>query len=108
MSYVSPDRVFAFLVDSYGTVAVFVYLLIACAQLRLRARLEAASPERLKVRMWGYPWLSRLSILAMLAILGAMAFMDSMRLPLLFGVASAALMLLAYVLRKAFRPGGRR
>jgi L-asparagine transporter-like permease len=29
MSYVSPDTVFAFLVNSYGTVAIFVYLLIA-------------------------------------------------------------------------------
>ena len=39
MSYVSPDTVFAFLVNSYGTVALFVYLFIAVSQLRLRARL---------------------------------------------------------------------
>ena len=25
MNYVSPEHVFAFLVDSYGTVAIFVY-----------------------------------------------------------------------------------
>jgi len=37
MSYVSPEGVFAFLVSSYGTVAIFVYVLIASAQLRLRA-----------------------------------------------------------------------
>src|SRR2546427_8173944 len=29
MSYLSPDRIFAFLVNSYGTVAIFVYVLIA-------------------------------------------------------------------------------
>ena len=34
MSYVSPDTVFAFLVNSYGTVALFVYVLIAFSQLR--------------------------------------------------------------------------
>ena len=47
MSYVSPDTVFAFLVNSYGTVAIFVYVLIAVSQLRLRARLEREEPERL-------------------------------------------------------------
>ena len=47
MSYVSPDTVFAFLVNSYGTVAIFVYVLIAVSQLRLRARLEREDPARL-------------------------------------------------------------
>ena len=44
MSYLSPDTVFAFLVNSYGTVAIFVYVLIAVAELRLRARLERERP----------------------------------------------------------------
>ena len=48
MSYVSPDRVFAFLVNSYGTVAIFVYVLIAVSQLKLRRRLEREMPERLR------------------------------------------------------------
>ena len=47
MSYVSRDTVFAFLVNSYGTVAIFVYVLIAFSQLRLRARLEREDPARL-------------------------------------------------------------
>src|SRR2546421_11434656 len=40
MSYLSPDRIFAFLVNSYGTVPIFVYVLIAVAELRLPARPE--------------------------------------------------------------------
>ena len=32
MSYVLPDRVFAFLVNSYGTVAIFVYVIIAVSR----------------------------------------------------------------------------
>jgi GABA permease len=100
MNYVSPDRVFAFLVNSYGTVAIFVYVLIAVAQLRLRARLERETPARLRVRMWGYPYLTILAILAMLGIVVAMAFLPDQRLPLLFGLASAALMLLGYLARR--------
>ena len=102
MNYVSPERIFAFLVDSYGTVAIFVYLLIALAQLRLRRRLERDAPEKLRVRMWGYPGLTILAILTMLAILAAMAFIPDQRAPLLFGVLSAIAMLGGYVLRRRF------
>jgi GABA permease len=106
MSYVSPDTVFPFLVNSYGTVAIFVYVLIAFAQLRLRARLERDAPERLRVRMWGYPYLTVLAIVGMLGIVAAMAFIPEQRMPLLFGVVSGFVMLLGYLVRR--RLGGRR
>jgi GABA permease len=104
MSYVSPDKVFAFLVNSYGTVAIFVYVLIAVSQLRLRRRLEQQSPERLKMRMWGYPYLTRLTIVAMLAIVAAMAFIPDQRAPLVFGLVSVLVLLAAYALRRASGP----
>ena len=86
MSYVSPDTVFAFLVNSYGTVAIFVYVLIAVSQLRLRARLEKEDPAQLRVRMWGYPYLTYVAIAGMLGIVLAMAFIPDQRKPLLFGL----------------------
>jgi GABA permease len=103
MSYLSPDRIFAFLVNSYGTVAIFVYVLIAVAELRLRRRLESERPERLRLRMWGYPWLTRFTIAAMLAVVAAMAVIPEQRAPLVFGLLSAAVMLAAYGLRRATR-----
>jgi GABA permease len=106
MNYVSPERVFAFLVNSYGTVAIFVYLLIAMAELTLRARLQRESPERLRVRMWGYPYLTILAILAMLCIVSAMAFIPSLRYSLLFGLLSAAAMIVGYGARNLARSGG--
>ena len=102
MSYLSPERVFPFIVDSYGTVAVFVYILIAVSQLRLRARLERTAPERLRVRMWGYPGLTIATITAMLVIVAAMAFIPDQRMPLLFGIISALVMLAGYGLRNWF------
>jgi GABA permease len=99
MSYLSPDRIFAFLVNSYGTVAIFVYLLIAVAELRLRRRLEREAPQRLRIRMWGYPWLTRVAIAAMLAILAAMAVIPEQRVSLAFGLVSAGILLAAGVLR---------
>lgn len=105
MSYVSPDKVFAFLVNSYGTVAIFVYILIAVSQLRLRARLEREAPHLLKVRMWCYPYLTWFAIFGMLAIVVAMAFIPDQRTPLALGVASLGLLVSAYIVRHLFRRG---
>ena len=102
MSFVSPDTVFAFLVNSYGTVAIFVYVLIAVSQLRLRARLEREDPARLKVRMWAYPYLTWLAIAGMLGILLAMAFIPEQRTPLIFGLISLGLLLLGFLARRRF------
>jgi GABA permease len=105
MSYVSPDTVFAFLVNSYGTVAIFVYVLIAFSQLRLRARLERESPERLQVRMWGYPYLTYLTICGMIGIVVAMGFIPEQRAPLGFGLLSVGILLVAFLLRRRLGPG---
>ena len=102
MSYVSPDKVFAFLVNSYGTVAIFVYVFIAISQLRLRARLEREDPGRLRVRMWGYPYLTYVAIAGMLGIVLAMAFIPEQRTPLLFGLISLGILLLAFAARTRF------
>ena len=103
MSYVSPDKVFAFLVNSYGTVAIFVYLLIAFAELRLRRRLESEMPERLRVRMWGYPYLTLLTIATMFAIVAAMSIIPDQRVPLAFGIVSLGVLLGAYGLRRGIK-----
>jgi GABA permease len=105
MSYVSPDMVFAFLVNSYGTVAIFVYVMIAISQLRLRARLEREAPGRLRLRMWGYPYLTYLTIAGMCAIVVAMAFIPDQRTPLVFGIISLGVLLFIFAARLRF--GGR-
>jgi GABA permease len=104
MSYVSPDTVFAFLVNSYGTVAIFVYLLIALSQLRLRSRMTSFEAHDLRVRMWGFPYLTWLAIVGMIAILVAMAFIPDQRKPLWLGVASLGILIVAYAVFKRGRP----
>jgi len=100
MSYVSPGKVFAFLVNSYGTVAIFVYVLIAISELKLRRRLEREMPERLRMRMWAFPHLTRFAIVAMLGIVAAMAFIPEQRAPLVFGIVSVIVLLAAFALRR--------
>jgi len=52
--------------------------------------------------MWGYPWLTRFTIVAMLAIVAAMAVIPEQRVALIFGLVSVAVMLIAYALRLRF------
>jgi GABA permease len=106
MSYISPGAVFSFLVNSNGTVALFVYLLIALSELRLRRKLERESPERLVVRMWLFPWLTIAGIVAMAGILAAMAFIPDQRVPLVTGLVSLAILAAVFWLRR-MRFGGR-
>jgi GABA permease len=100
MSYISPGAVFSFLVNSNGTVALFVYLLIALSELRLRRKLERETPERLVVRMWLFPWLTILGIVAMAGILAAMAFIPDQRIPLAAGLVSLAISVALFWLRR--------
>jgi GABA permease len=101
MSYISPNAVFPFLVNSNGTVALFVYLLIALSELRLRSKLERENPERLVLRMWLFPWLTIVGIVAMVGILGAMAFIPDQRIPLATGLVSLAIAVVLFWLSRA-------
>jgi GABA permease len=102
--YFFPEQVFAWLINASGAIALFVYLLIAISELVMRRRLERESPERLQLRMWFYPWLTYLSIAAMIAVLVAMAVIPDQRPLLIASVISAAVILAAYVLRRQFGP----
>jgi GABA permease len=63
---ISPDTIFAFLLNSSGAVILFVYLLIAVSQIVLRRR---TPDSELRVKMWLFPVLSILTAAAILAIL---------------------------------------
>jgi len=78
---------------------VMSIVVLTVAELKLRRRLEREAPARLRVRMWGYPWLTRLTIIAMLAIVAAMGVIPEQRVALLFGLLSVAVLLVAFVLR---------
>src|SRR3954452_9762161 len=96
LAYLSPDTVFLFLVNSSGAIALFVYLLIAVSELRMRRQLEREAPERLKVRMWAFPYLTYFAIAAMVVVIGAMALVDDVRSQLIPSFISLAVVLAAY------------
>ncbi|WP_067833439.1 amino acid permease [Actinomadura kijaniata] len=101
-SYVSPDEVFKFLMNSIGVILAFVYLAIMLSQLRLRARLRREDPASLTYRMWAFPYLSWLTVAALLAVLVSMALMPGQRSQLAASLVSLAVVAALYPLRRRF------
>ncbi|GCD41311.1 amino acid permease [Streptomyces paromomycinus] len=99
-AWASPDVVFRFLINSYGAIALFVYLAIAVAQLRLRRKLEREEPQRLTLRMWLFPWLSRATVALMAAVVVAMAFLPDSRAQFWLSLLTVGLVLAAYEVRR--------
>ncbi|KAB2332246.1 amino acid permease [Cytobacillus depressus] len=79
MSFISPEVVFLFLVNSSGAIILLVYLVIAFSQLRMRKKLERDNPEALKMKMWLYPYLTYATIIGIIAILVSMGLIESTR-----------------------------
>ncbi|HEX2739573.1 MAG TPA: amino acid permease [Rubrobacter sp.] len=102
--YFFPENVFTWLINASGAIALFVYLLIAISELVMRRRLERDAPERLQLKMWLYPWLTYLSIAAMVAVLIAMFVIPDQRPLLIASLAALVVILVAYLLRRQFGP----
>jgi GABA permease len=102
--YFFPAQVFTWLINASGAIALFAYLLIAISELFMRRRLEREAPERLQIRMWFYPWLTYLSIAAMVSVLVAMAIIPEQRPLLIASVIALVVILVAYLLRRQFGP----
>ncbi len=108
LSIASPERAFAFLVNASGALMVIVYLLACFAHLRLRRELERTSPERLTIKVWFFPWLSWLTIVAMIGVLVAMAATPALASQLHASLVAVAVVVLAYGVVRARRQATRR
>jgi GABA permease len=94
---VSPNNVFAFLLNSSGAIVLFVYLLIAVSQIVLRYR---TPDSELRVKMWLFPALSFLTTAGIVAVLVQMYFQKSARSQLLLGLLSWAVVVVVYAAHK--------
>lgn len=97
---VSPDTIFAFLLNSSGAIILFVYLLIAISQIVLRRRTE---DSELTVKMWLFPVLSIITAVAILAILVQMFVQGGgNRDALMLSLLSWAVVILVYFANRWF------
>ncbi|MEV5240349.1 amino acid permease [Streptomyces cinnamoneus] len=84
LSYWWPTTVFAWLLNMVGAVVLVVWGFIAASQLLLRRRLEREAPEKLVVRMWGFPYLTWVTLAGVVGVLVLMTLDTDTRLQLYF------------------------
>ena len=96
----SPDTVFLFLLNSSGAVILFVYLLIALSQIILRRR---TAPEKLTVKMWLFPVLSIVVVLAIIAVLVQMGLTKETRPQLVLSLLAWAVVVVLYFANRRAR-----
>jgi GABA permease len=97
---VAPGAVFTFLLKSSGSLVLSIYLLIAVSQIVLRRR---TPPARLRVKMWLFPGLSILTVVALVGVLVQMAFDPNARMELWLGLLSWAVILTLYFVPRWWR-----
>jgi GABA permease len=105
MAWVAPRTVFVFLLKSSGALVLSVYLVIALSQIVLRRRTPA---ERLRVKMWLFPGLSILTLVAIVAVLVLMALDRDTQAELWLGLMSWAVVLVLYFVLRWWRTPVRR
>jgi GABA permease len=94
---ISPDTIFAFLLNSSGAVILFVYLLIAVSQIVLRYRTE---DSQLRVKMWLFPVLSIITAGAIVAILVQMGLQANVRSQLVLSLLSWGVVIALFFLNR--------
>jgi GABA permease len=99
----APSGVFAFLVNAGGALIVFVYLLTAVSQIRLRLQRRRDGRPEPAIRMWLFPWLSYATVGGLLAVLGAMALRPDMASQLYVSLLTLAVALAAYLMLRRRR-----
>lgn len=106
-SYTSPDKIFLFLINSSGAVALLVYLVIAFSHLRMRRKLEKENPGALQLKMWLFPYLTYATIIVISGIYIAMLIIESLRVQALLTLLIASLTIISYFIfvRKKDRVG---
>jgi GABA permease len=90
---ISPDTVFAFLLNSSGAIILFIYCLIGISQIVLRYR---TGSEALRVKMWLFPVLSIVTVGGIVAILAQMGVHEDSRSQLVLSLLSWAVVVVLY------------
>ncbi len=101
LNFLAPEHVLPFLLNAIGANILLVWIFVAISQLRLRKRAEAdGTAADLPVRMWGFPWLSWVALIAMAGVLVLMWTDADARAQLFTSGAVAVLIVVISLLRR--------
>ncbi|GAB3731647.1 amino acid permease [Amycolatopsis oliviviridis] len=101
LNFLAPEHVLPFLLNAIGANILLVWIFVAISQLRLRKATERdGTAADLPVRMWGFPWLSWVALIAMAGVLILMWTDADARTQLFTSGAVAVLIVVISLLRR--------
>ncbi|OXM43545.1 amino acid permease [Amycolatopsis alba] len=101
LNFLAPEHVLPFLLNAIGANILLVWIFVAVSQLRLRKAAERdGTAADLPVRMWGFPWLSWVALVAMAGVLILMWTDADARAQLFTSGAVAVLIVVISLLRR--------
>lgn len=106
LNWLLPETLLSILLNAVGSALFVVWLLITIAQLRLRPRLEAEAArtgEPMRLRMWGFPWLTWVVLAALVGLAALMLSDDAARAQLTATGGLVLVILAVYALTRAVR-----
>ncbi|MEN5072544.1 amino acid permease [Isoptericola cucumis] len=106
LNWLLPEALLSILLNAVGSALFVVWLLITISQLRLRPRLEAEaarSGEPMRLRMWGFPWLSWVVLVALVGLAGLMLSDAAARAQLTATAGLVVVILAVYALTRGVR-----
>lgn len=107
LAYLLPHQAYGYLVTATGFQAMFIWLMVLFTHLRYRPYLLRHHPERLRYRLWGYPYTTWFVILLVILALLASPLAKAELAGALVGVAGIAAAAVAWwAVRRSLRPQG--
>lgn len=101
LNFLAPEHVLPFLLNAIGANILLVWIFVAVSQLKLRKVAERdGTAADLPVRMWGFPWLSWVALIAMAGVLILMWTDASARAQLFTSGAVAVLIVVISLVRR--------
>ncbi|WP_255424289.1 amino acid permease [Pengzhenrongella frigida] len=101
LNWLLPDQLLGLLLNAVGSSLVVIWIVIAISQLRLRRRLEAEG--LLTVRVWGFPYLSWLTLALLVGLVGLMLTDDAARAQVFATAVLVGIVVAIYVTRERVR-----
>jgi GABA permease len=99
------DDVFTLLASTSGDIILFVYLIVAVAQIRFRRKLEAEGAP-IPLKMWLFPWLSYAVIAGILGVVLLLAFIPDQQSTLAMSLLTLGVVLASlFLFRNRKLPG---
>ncbi|HWT33282.1 MAG TPA: amino acid permease [Microbacterium sp.] len=105
LNWLFPDAVLPALLNVVGSTLLVIWTATAVSQIILRRRADAAG-EELPMRMWGFPWLSVVTLVLLAGVIVLAMLDEGARIQLLLTMGlTVVLVIIARLTRGSARPG---